>query len=152
MATVDPAVTPDTVNATSFVAPIDVLMQSGISVTLTWDADVDMNLNVRDPLGNQLYWDSRTSPIGGTFGFDANGLCEVISDSPVETANWAAGFLPTGSYEVLVYYRQSCVTPAQPVAFTLQVAVNGQNLPPVTGTLTPPAAANRQHRHRSVRE
>jgi len=140
--TVDPTTTTGVSNPVEFVPPTDILISGQMEVRLTWDADVDMNLNVRDPLGNQLFWNSATSPIGGRFGFDANGLCEVISDVPVETATWTPGFLPTGSYEVLVFYRQSCVTPAQPVAFTLQITVNGVALPPVTGTLTPPPDAN----------
>jgi len=140
-ATTEPAATQASA-ASAFTAPTDILISSGMEVRLTWNANVDLNLNVRDPVGNQLFWNSTTTPIGGRFGFDANGLCEVISNAPAETATWTPGFLPSGSYEVLVFYKQSCVTPAQPVTFTLQVTVNGAALPPVTGTLTPPPDAN----------
>lgn len=117
--------------------PTQVLLANGIEVTLSWDAAVDLGLEVRDPVGNTLYWDSRTSPIGGSFGFDANGLCEVISENPSETASWVPGFLPTGSYEILVFYRQACEESA-PAAFTINVSVDGVALPTVEGALPPP--------------
>jgi uncharacterized protein YfaP (DUF2135 family) len=120
-----------------FTPPAQILLANGIQVTLAWNLDVDLNLEVRDPLGNTLYFDSRTSAIGGAFGFDANGFCQVITPNPIETATWDAGFLPTGSYEILVFYRQACST-QEAVEFTLTVTVNGQSLEPQIGTLNPP--------------
>jgi hypothetical protein len=137
-----PAATPvaTTTAATSpFTPSTDVQLSSGMEVRLEWSAEVDLNLEVRDPRGNSLYWDNRTVPAtGGNFGFDSNGLCARINDTPLERASWTPGFLPTGSYEILVFYRQSCVTPAQSVPFTVTVTVNGTVLTPIQGTLTPP--------------
>lgn len=123
--------------ASDFTPSRSILIPNGIQVTLSWTANVDLNLEVRDPVGNTLYFDSRTSPTGGAFGFDANGFCQVISPNPAETATWVAGFLPTGNYEVLVFYRQACNAP-NPVDFTIDVSVNGVALPPVAGNLTAP--------------
>jgi hypothetical protein len=135
-ATAEPtSVTPVT---TTFQASQDIRVDSGMEVRLEWSSQVDLNLEVRDPLGNPLFWDSRNSPIGGRFAFDANGLCEIIAETPLETASWIPGFLPSGSYEILVFYRQSCVTPAQPVTFTVTTTVNGTRLEPLQATLTPP--------------
>lgn len=120
----------------------DVLVNSGMEVRLQWSASVDLNLEVRDPNGNTLYFDSRTSPIGGSFGFDANGLCEVISDAPVETATWQPGFLPTGSYEILVFYRQNCEQSNLAVPFSLTVTFNGEVLPAVEGSIAPSTNPN----------
>jgi uncharacterized protein YfaP (DUF2135 family) len=128
--------------ATTFEIPADVLMNSGMEVRLAWSAPVDLNLEVRDPRGNTLYFDSRTSATGGSFGFDANGLCELITETPVETATWLPGFLPGGSYEILVFYRQSCTQPATDVDFTLNVTVNGTTLPTLQARIAPPASAN----------
>ncbi|MCA9911810.1 MAG: pre-peptidase C-terminal domain-containing protein, partial [Anaerolineae bacterium] len=122
--------------------PTDILLNSGMEVRLSWNAAVDLNLEVRDPLGNTLYFDSRTSATGGEFGFDVNGLCEVLTENPVETATWPAGFLPTGSYEILVFYRQDCEGISQSVEFTLDVTVDGQALDSVTATLPPRPAAD----------
>lgn len=126
---------------TSLEPPTDILINNGMEVRLQWDAEVDLNLEVRDPRGNSLHFDSRTSPIGGTFGFDANGLCEVISNAPAETATWQPGFLPSGSYEVLVFYRQSCQDVAQAVPFTVTITVNGQVLEPIEAAIQPPPSA-----------
>lgn len=128
---------PSTTTTRNFDQPRQVLLSEGLQVTLAWSAPADLNLEVRDPVGNTLFFNSRTSPIGGTFGFDANGFCQVISPNPVETATWAPGFLPTGNYEILVFYRQACQTP-DPVEFTVTVSVNGVNLPALTATLNPP--------------
>lgn len=115
-----------------------VFLASGIQVDLTWQTNDDLNLQIRDPVGGTLFWDSRTTVDGGTFGPDVNGLCELISTPPnVETASWPGGSLPTGSYEILVYHRQSCET-ANPVDFTVDVTVDGQALPPINATIAPP--------------
>lgn len=116
-----------------------VLLGGGLEVRLSWNAPSDLNLEVRDPQANSLYWDVRTSPIGGTFGFDANGLCQIISENPVETASWAPGFLPSGSYEVMVFYRQPCETPLA-VDFLVEVIANGVVVGEVNGRLSPPLA------------
>jgi hypothetical protein len=129
---------------TELPATNDVLLNNGIEVRLQWNATVDLNLEVRDPIGNTLYFDSRTSAIGGTFGFDANGFCEVISEAPVETATWRPGFLPTGSYEILVFYQQTCEGAAQAVPFSVTVTVNGQVLPVLEATIAPPVTVNSQ--------
>jgi len=122
-----------------FEAPTDILIQNGIEVSLQWEAPVDLNLEVRDPRGNTLFFDNRTTPINGSFGFDANGLCQVLSPNPVETATWQPGFLPTGSYEILVFYRQPCEG-SPTVDFTIDTTVNGVALETVQATLTPPIA------------
>lgn len=123
--------------ATTWEPPTRILIAGGIEVNLSWDAPVDLNLEVRDPEGNSLFWNSRQSPVGGNFGFDANGLCEVITDNPVETASWVPGFLPTGSYEILVFYVQACED-AVPVSFNVDVTVNGVAQQSFEGALAPP--------------
>ncbi len=115
----------------------DILLNNGMEVRLQWAASVDLNLEVRDPDGNTLHFDSRVSSNGGSFGFDANGLCEVISDAPVETATWQPGFLPSGSYEILVFYRQNCEQANLAVPFTVTITFNGQVLPVIEGSIAP---------------
>ena len=124
--------------ATAEAIPAQILIAGGIQVSLDWTGAADMNLQVRDPSGETLYWDSRRTDNGGVFGFDANGLCEVISDSPLETATWQPGFLPTGSYEILVFYRQTCDAGVLSVPFSVQVAVDGVTRGAIDGVLVPP--------------
>ena len=139
-AVVEPTTPPQTVTVVdpaSFEVT-QVILNQGIQVDLTWNTNVDLNLQIRDPAGNTLYWDSRETNNSGSFGADVNGLCEIINTPPnVETATWSGGPLPTGSYEILVYYRQACETPI-PVEFTVDVNVNGTALAPITGTIQPP--------------
>lgn len=123
---------------TGWTAPAQILVANGISVTLNWAAAVDLNLEVRDPVGNSLYWEVRESANGGSFGFDANAFCQNVVSPASEAATWQAGFVPSGSYEILVSYRQSCEATPAPVDFSVQVTVNGTALPPIEGVLSPP--------------
>ncbi len=118
--------------------PDQILIAGGIEVSLDWTGAADMNLQVRDPSGETLYWDSRITGNGGIFGFDANGLCEVISESPVETATWQPGFLPTGSYEILVFYREACDAGVLSVPFSVEVTVDGVTSGTIDAVLAPP--------------
>ncbi len=114
-----------------------VMLVGGIEVELSWLGAADLNLEVRDPSGQNLHWNSRATDNGGSFGFDANGLCQVLEDSPAETASWQPGFLPTGSYEIIVYYEGACDGLTGSVAFAVDVTVNGQPSGRIENTLTP---------------
>ena len=114
-----------------------ILLGAGIDVQLNWNGAADLNLEVRDPTGQALHWNSRTTDNGGVFGFDANGLCQVISVSPEESAIWQPGFLSTGSYEVIVYYEQACDTLTASVSFSLEVNVDGVSAGRIESVLTP---------------
>ena len=117
--------------------PDQLLLGAGIEVRLAWTGAADLNLEVRDPSGQTLFWNSRTTDNGGGFGFDANGLCAVISESPQETATWQPGFLPTGSYEIIVYYEQACDPLTATVPFSVDVVVDGAPSGTIAETLAP---------------
>ena len=117
-----------------------ILLGAGIEARLNWRGAADLNLEVRDPTGQALHWNSRTTNNGGVFGFDANGLCEVISGSPEESAIWQPGFLSTGSYEVIVYYEQACDTLTGTVPFQLEVIVDGASAGRLEPLLSPASA------------
>jgi uncharacterized protein YfaP (DUF2135 family) len=124
-----------------FTQPGQVLTTGGLQVSLTWNTTADMNLQVRDPIGETLYWDSRTTSNGGQFGdaagYDANGLCQIVAPSGTERATWPGGAITTGRYEILVFYRQACEN-SGPTDFTVNVLVDGAALPAIEGTLQPP--------------
>ena len=120
-----------------------ILLGAGIDVRLNWNGAVDLNLEVRDPTGQALHWNSRATTNGGVFGFDANGLCQVISGAPEESAIWQPGFLSTGSYEVIVYYEQACDALTGSVPFRLEVTVDGVSAGPVDAVLSPSGAAGK---------
>ncbi|MCE2470518.1 MAG: pre-peptidase C-terminal domain-containing protein [Anaerolineae bacterium] len=117
--------------------PDQLLLGAGIEVSLSWTGAADLDLEVRDPEGRTLFWNSRTTDNGGSFGFDANGLCAVISESPEEAATWQPGFLPTGSYEIIVYYEQACDPLTATVPFSVDVEVNGVLSGTIADTLAP---------------
>lgn len=120
-----------------------ILLGAGIDVRLNWNGAADLNLEVRDPTGQALHWNSRATTNGGVFGFDANGLCQVISGAPEESAIWQPGFLPTGSYEVIVYYEQACDALTGTVPFQLEVMVDGASAGRVETLLSPSGAAGK---------
>ncbi|MEL6271328.1 MAG: PPC domain-containing protein, partial [Chloroflexota bacterium] len=95
-------------------------------------------LEVRDPLGGTLFWNSPTSESGGTFdGVNVNGACETFTaNAPTEAISFAPGAVPTGSYEILVFYNQDCETNGA-VPFTIDAVVDGTALPQITGTMLP---------------
>jgi hypothetical protein len=119
--------------------PGEVVLEAGAQVDLVWNTRDDLNLQIRDPIGETLFWGVRSTTYGGTFGPDVNGLCENLVEPPaVETASWTGATMPTGSYEILVYHRQVCEGEAFPVDFSVNVAVDGEALEPITGTIDPP--------------
>lgn len=146
VATTDPAVTPDTPASTPEPTPQpttpataynvgSVITSGGLSVSLRWGSTADLNLEIRDPSGQRLFFDNRTNNNGGRFDFDVNGLCEVLTaDNPTETATYAPGAIPSGYYEILVYYREDCQNNGAQ-QFTLDVTVDGVPLDSLTGNL-----------------
>ncbi len=120
--------------------PDQILLGAGIEARLTWTGAADLDLEVRDPLGQTLFWNSRSTENGGSFGFDANGLCDVISQNPEETATWQPGFLPTGSYEIIVYYEQACDALTATVPFQVDIIIDGVSSGAIADVLAPGSA------------
>ncbi|NOG50030.1 MAG: hypothetical protein HND48_11785 [Chloroflexi bacterium] len=96
VATTAPATDVST-DATDGFQPGQVLTTTGLQVRLDWLSTADLNLEVRDPFGERLFFDSRTNQNGGTFGFDVNGLCEVLNSPATETATYAPGAIPSAA-------------------------------------------------------
>lgn len=122
-----------------FTPPGELLTATGMQISLTWNSEANMDLEVRDPIGGSLYFDTPTVASGGQFGVNANSVCDNrVSENANEQATWPAGVVPTGSYELLVYYQplQDCPT-GEPVSFTIQATVDGQAVPVFEGTLSP---------------
>lgn len=129
---------PDPVPARSFV-PGQVLISTGLRVELTWNSTANLDLEVRDPVGGSLRFATPTVNSGGAFEANANALCNAATaDSPTERANWPAGAIPTGSYELLIYYQPLTDCPTtDPVDFSVNVVLDGQVLPVISGTVRP---------------
>lgn len=138
-ATTSPEATAEAGSAGGFTPPGELLTATGLQVSLTWNATANLDLEVRDPVGGSLYFNTPTTTSGGRFGTNVNSVCaNVTAESPTETATWPAGAIPTGSYEVLVYYQplDNCPT-TDPVPFTINATVDGTAVPAFEGTLRP---------------
>ena len=122
--------------ATASVQPSQVVLNQGMSVTLSWPSTDDFDLEIRDPVGGSLYWETATVASGGRLSANANQQCVNTSTNVSETASWPAGGVPVGSYEVLVYFQSSCNDGAS-ASFQADVNVDGVALAPVTATLEP---------------
>ena len=113
------------------------LQNGGVDFQLDWFAAVDLNLEIRDPVGGALFFDNLNVDSGGVHGGNANNLCEDATATPTETASWAAGFVPAGSYEVIIYYENGCNT-GGPQTFELSASVdNSDGNDAITGVLNP---------------
>ncbi len=113
------------------------LGSGGIVVELGWNAAVDLNLEVRDPVGGTAHRFRLGTPSGGVLDADINANCDAaIATNPTETIAWPAGTVPAGSYEIIIYYSNVCST-GGPQLFTLSTTVNGETAQSLTGTLNP---------------
>ncbi|MBZ0289854.1 MAG: PPC domain-containing protein, partial [Anaerolineae bacterium] len=123
----------------TFTAPVDLLTATGIQFNLQWESTANLDLEVRDPVGGSLRFATPSVNSGGTFGTNVNSVCNALTDnSPTEQANWPAGVVPAGSYEILVYYQplDACPT-TDSVTFSVNVTVDGTAVPAFQGTLRP---------------
>ncbi len=132
------SVLPEPVPARSFV-PGQVLISSGLQIALTWNSTANLDLEVRDPVGGSLRFATPSVNSGGVFEANANALCAAATaDGPTERANWPAGAIPTGSYEVIVYYQPLAECPTtEPVDFAINIVLDGQVAEPITGRVLP---------------
>jgi hypothetical protein len=127
--------TPD---STTF-APGQILTVSGLQIALVWESVANLDLEVRDPVGGSVYFSTPTAPSGGEFGVNVNSVCDTrTAEAPTEQVVWPAGALPTGSYELLVYYQPltDCPT-ADSASFALNVQLDGQQIDSIEGSLLP---------------
>jgi hypothetical protein len=128
-----------TANIEAFQPPGSLLTATGLQVKLTWNTVANLDLEVRDPVGGALFFRTPTVLSGGRLSGNVNSVCDRRTDqSPTEEGTWPAGAVPTGSYEVLVYYQPltDCPT-AEPVTLNLQITVDGRTVEPFQATLQP---------------
>ncbi len=120
----------------AFAAPTLITLTSGMQVSVTWQSTADLDLEVRDPYGNSIYWDNPTVE-NAVFGQNVNAGCVApVSDGPTERIDWSPGAVPTGSYEIIVYYIEGCDDNA-PANISLNVVVDGVALDTISGTVLP---------------
>lgn len=110
-------------------------LPEGLGIELSWSGADDLNLEVRDPVGGSVFFNSTRVPSGGTYAGDVNGGCTNTVTNATERVQWPRGPVPLGSYEIIVYYVQACSQPATPRDFSVVVTANGRRQNPISATL-----------------
>ncbi len=118
------------------VAVEQLITTQGMTINLNWGSTDDLDLEIRDPIGGSLYFQTPTVPSGGTLGTNINQGCAATTTTGTETGVWSPGGIPVGSYEVLVYFQQNCDDEA-PATFSIAPTVDGATLGEQAGTLLP---------------
>ena len=95
-----------------------------VQVTLSWDADSDVDVHVIDPAGEEIFYGHRRSASGGELDLDSNAGCE-IDRIRNENITWPLGRAPRGQYTVRVDYWDSCGV--QQTNYTVRIISQGIN-------------------------
>ena len=103
-----------------------------VQVTLSWDADSDVDLHVVGPGGDEVYYGRRRGATGGELDLDSNAGCD-IDGIRNENITWPVGQAPRGQYIVRVDYWSSCGVSR--TNYTVRVN-NGGSVQIVTGSFT----------------
>jgi uncharacterized protein YfaP (DUF2135 family) len=99
----------------------------GVQITVAWNSRADIDLYVRDPSGEMVFYNeqARRSPVGGSLDHPARGQCrpeQAITN--VESAHWPAP-APAGPYVVELHYFGPCGDPVE-TEVTMSVVVHGK--------------------------
>ena len=102
------------------------LPDGDIEVSILWDTNADLQLLVRDPIGDAVFDDAPRINSGGILQSSGNVNCTGNVDGgvrPVSYIYWPPGLQRPGTYEVEVWYQNDC-SDTRPVEFTLTIVVN----------------------------
>ena len=103
--------------------PITSVGTGDVQVTLTWQADVDVDLYVTDPAGDTVYYGNRNVSSGGEL--DRDNMCGDFEWGRPENVYWPESGAPSGTYAVEVRYYGSCGSEDPSVAWTVRVIAGG---------------------------
>jgi hypothetical protein len=109
----------------------DALGATGLSFTLSWDTEADLDLHVVDASGTEIFWDDIAAD-GALLDFDSNQGC-VIDGRRRERVTWAST-VPPGHYQVRVDAPSLCSAPA--AHWFLQAQRGGKVLATAQGEMT----------------
>jgi hypothetical protein len=99
----------------------------GVQITISWNTGADIDLYVRDPSGEMVFYneEARQSPVGGSLDHPARGQCRPEQPiTNVESAHWPAP-APAGPYAVELHYFGPCGDPVE-TEVTMSVVVHGK--------------------------
>jgi hypothetical protein len=105
-----------------------------LAFRLEWTGPADLDLHVRSPLGEEIWFSSKTSASGGALDRDCNATPETMCERPMENVFWATGGAPSGIYRysvVIVNLHEATF----PVTFKLRILRRGKPLAAHVGAL-----------------
>jgi hypothetical protein len=103
---------------------------SKVSASLSWNNYNDLDLMVKEPNGNMVFFKKKRSATSGILDVDANSNNSTRrSRTPVENIRWSAGKAPKGEYIVSVlFYGKSPDEPSTGATpFTVKLVHNGKS-------------------------
>lgn len=107
-----------------------------IQVSVSWDAESDVDLHLVEPGGTDIYYGNPISASGGTLDLDSNAAC-TIDGTKNENITWPeSGSPPRGTYLLRVDYWDACGVSMTRYVVTLRL--NGLPVQTFSGTLTGP--------------
>lgn len=91
-----------------------------LAFRVRWQGPQDVDLYVREPNGEVIYYGNSTSSTGGQLDVDANAGCSGPDPDPTENIFWPEGMAPAGTYQFWADLWSPCGASETP-AVTLYV-------------------------------
>jgi uncharacterized protein YfaP (DUF2135 family) len=96
-----------------------------LRVSLAWNSIVDLDLVVKEPDGNVIWFDHPISASGGHLDVDRNRADGALTDTPIENVYWRNPV--HGQYEVTIFlYSRNSISEYEDLHATLEVSKNGK--------------------------
>lgn len=92
-------------------------------VSMNWIHPIDLDLHVRTPSGEEIYYGNR-SVDGGTLDLDSNPACNIDGINN-ENVTWTTEKPPCGTYEVVVSVWSACNVTG-PFPYTVTIVQGGR--------------------------
>jgi hypothetical protein len=102
-----------------------------VQISVSWDADSDVDLHVVDPSDDEIYWDTPSSPSGGELDLDSNADCD-LDHKRNENITWTDA--PPGEYIVRLDYYKAC--DIAKTNYVVTIRVSGQATRTYTGSFS----------------
>ena len=96
------------------------VLSGDIQVSVSWDAESDVDLHVVEPGTEEIYYGNPASAAGGVLDLDSNAGCS-IDHVKNENITYPSITPPSGTYTVLVDYWDACGVAATNYVVTIRV-------------------------------
>jgi len=106
-----------------------------LSFRLMWSTGHDLDLVVKEPGGEVIYWFHPVSATGGRLdATQGNQFCDTKSPNPTEVVSWTTG-APSGTYEFWANNSGMCDEESETASFTIEVYEGSKLRKTFTGTV-----------------